>query len=79
MEVGHRVSQAASAMASAIVLSAFNLGGFLSSSYISILANATGNTSARLPVFTGMVMALGIGVVWGLVVRGGKTESHGAL
>ena len=73
MEVGHRVSRAASAMASAIVLSAINLGGFLSSFYIGILSNATGNTSARLPIFAGMVMALGIGVVWGLVVRGDKT------
>lgn len=64
MEVGHRAPVSASAMAAAFILSAINLGGFLSSFYIGLISAVSGSEAPRLPIQTGAVVVLVIAAAW---------------
>ncbi len=64
MEAGQKVTMAASAMASAMILGSINLGGFISSFYLGLLARLFHNQSPRFPIFIGMLIMFLAAVVW---------------
>ncbi len=74
IEVGHISPLNASAMGSAIILAVTNFCGFLSSFYIGLVNQITGDSSARLPIFVGMVTIFFITIVWGMIKVRSNTE-----
>lgn len=76
MEAGQKVSVSASAMVSAMILGSINLGGFLSSFYIGLLAMVFGRTSPRLPILAATVITFLISVSWGIVMKSKKAKTN---
>lgn len=72
MEVGQKVSLAASAMVSAMILASINLGGFLSSFYIVFLNTVFNNNAPRLPILIGAIVILLVAIVCVVVTIGKK-------
>lgn len=64
IEVGRVSPPSIIALCSAMMFGAANLGGFLSTIYIRYLARISGNPSARLPIFAGMMLAIVIAMAW---------------
>ena len=54
-------------MAVAIFVSGMNIGCFLTTYFIGAVANITGDTNPRLPIFYGFFIVLIFGAVWGVV------------
>ncbi|MCB2354609.1 MFS transporter [Clostridium estertheticum] len=54
-------------MASALFVSGMNLGCFLSSVLISMVANVTGNSDPRLPCIVGFIIVLIASIIWSVV------------
>ena len=54
-------------MAVAIFVSGMNIGCFLTTYFIGAVANVTGDTNPRLPIFYGFFIVLIFGAVWGVV------------
>ena len=59
-------------MASGIFSACLGVGGFLSAYYVGIVANITGNSSPRFPIFVGMIITAVIGGIWSFVELGRK-------
>jgi MFS family permease len=66
MGLGKIVPPAGFALATGIMMAAMNLGGFISPYYMALLANVTGNTDIRFPIFVGMSFALITAVLVGI-------------
>lgn len=62
-------------MASAIFVSGMNIGCFLTTFFISGVANATGDSDPRLPVVYGFYIVLAFGAVWAMVEAVRKRKS----
>lgn len=67
MDIGTMVSPAGFAMASGILMAFMNIGGFISTFYMQMIASATGNDSPKFPIFITMICYAIIAVVWGFV------------
>ena len=61
-------------MASALFISGMNLGCFLTSFYISGVANVTGNTDPRLPCQIGLAIVIVFALIWSVVQVRYETE-----
>lgn len=64
MEASNRANKSASTMVSAFVLSAINIGGFLSSFYVGMIGQVAGNDGPRLPIQTGMIVIVVMAIIW---------------
>lgn len=63
-------------MASALFISGMNLGCFLTSFYISGVANVTGNTDPRLPCQIGLAIVIVFALIWSVVQVRYETEKR---
>lgn len=66
MIIGRITPPAAFAIASGVLMAIMNVGGFISTYYMQLLANITGDTSVRFPIFIGMVCYAIIAVIYAL-------------
>lgn len=62
-------------MVVAIFVSGMNIGCFLTTYFIGAVANITGDTNPRLPIFYGFFIVLIFGAVWGVVEAIRKTKA----